>query len=125
MLLFIYRKDELMPYIDSKITLKLSEDQKEVLKTALGQIISTIPGKSENFLMVGFDDDYSLFFSGKKLEKGAFVEVKIFGSTSDSALEQVTSKICNLYEQELGIPKNAIYVKYEFVDHWGWNGHNF
>ena len=114
-----------MPYIDSKITLKLSEDQKEVLKTALGQIISTIPGKSENFLMVGFDDDYSLFFSGKKLEKGAFVEVKIFGSTSDSALEQVTSKICSLYEQELGIPKNTIYVKYEFVDHWGWNGHNF
>ena len=114
-----------MPYIDSKITLKLSEEKKETLKTALGQIISTIPGKSENFLMVGFDDEYSLFFSGNKLDKGAFVEVKIFGSTSNEALEQVTAKICALYEKELGIPQNAIYVKYEFVNHWGWSGRNF
>ncbi len=114
-----------MPYIDSKVTMKLSETQKETLKSALGQIISSIPGKSETYLMVGFDDEYSLFFGGNKLDQGAFIEVKIFGNTSDAALETVTSKICALFEKELGIPQKAIYVKYEFVSHWGWNGHNF
>ena len=114
-----------MPFIDSKISCKLSDTQKETLKTELGKLITIIPGKSENFLMVGFTDEYPLYFAGTKLDKGAFVDVKIFGSTSDAILEEVTTKICALYEKELGIPSNAIYVKYEFATHWGWNGHNF
>lgn len=114
-----------MPFIDSKVTCKLSQQQRELLKSKLGEFISTIPGKSETFLMVGFNDEYPLYFGGKELEKGAFIEVKIFGSTSDSALESLTEKICTLYSTELGIPGNAIYVKYEFATHWGWNGHNF
>lgn len=114
-----------MPYIDSKITLPVSEDKKETLKTALGQIITTIPGKSENFLMVGFADNYDLYFQGKKLEAGAFVEVKIFGNVTSDKLDSITSQICSLYEKELGIPQNHIYVKYELASHWGWNGHNF
>lgn len=114
-----------MPYIDSKISVPVSDKQKETLKTELGKIITCIPGKSENFLMVGFQDQYSLFFKGNALEKGAFVEVKIFGSAPSSSLDEVTDKICTLYENELGIPGQNIYVKYEFVSHWGWNHHNF
>lgn len=114
-----------MPFIDSKVTCKLSNAQKDLLKTKLGQLISTIPGKSETFLMVGFNDEYPLYFGGKELDKGAFIDVKIFGTASDSALEAFTAKICALYEEELGIPANAIYVKYEFATHWGWNGRNF
>ena len=114
-----------MPFIDSKITTKLSATQKDTLKTELGKLISTIPGKSESFLMVGFSDEYPLYLGGQALDKGAFVEVKIFGSTSDDALESLTQKICALYEKELGIPPKAIYVKYEFATHWGWNNHNF
>lgn len=114
-----------MPFIDSKITCKLSDAQKETLKTELGKLINIIPGKSETFLMVGFSDEYPLYFSGSKLDKGAFVEVKIFGSTSDEVLEEMTEKICVLYEKELGIPPNAIYIKYEFATHWGWNKNNF
>lgn len=114
-----------MPFIDSKITTKLSDTQKESLKAKLGELISTIPGKSESFLMVGFSDEYPLYFGGNKLDKGAFVDIKIFGTAPDSALEEMTGKICALYEKELGIPPKSIYVKYEFADHWGWNGHNF
>lgn len=114
-----------MPFIDSKVTLKLSSNQKETLKTELGKLISTIPGKNESFLMVGFADEYPLYFAGQELEKGAFIEVKIFGTASDSALDALTGKICDLYEKELGIPPKHIYVKYEFATHWGWNGHNF
>lgn len=114
-----------MPFIDSKVTIKLTDAQKDTLKTELGKLISTIPGKSESFLMVGFADEYPLYFSGQKLDKGAFIEVKIFGSAPDSALESLTSQICMLYEKELGIPPKSIYVKYEFATHWGWNSHNF
>lgn len=120
-----YRKGELMPFIDSKVTIKLSETQRDTLKTELGKLISTIPGKSETFLMVGFADEYPLYFGGNALDKGAFIEVKIFGTASDSSLETLTQQICELYERELGIPPKSIYVKYEFATHWGWNGQNF
>lgn len=75
--------------------------------------------------MIGFTEEYPLYSSVSKLNKGAFVDVKIFGSTSDAALEELTAKTCTLYEKELGIPPKTIYVKYEFATHWGWNGHNF
>lgn len=114
-----------MPFIDSKISCKVTADKQETLKSALGQIISTVPGKSESFLMVGFEDEYDLYFAGNKLDKGAFVNVKIFGSTSDDVLESLTKQICGLYEKELGIAPNNIYVTYDFVNHWGWNNSNF
>ena len=114
-----------MPFIDSKVTIKLSDIQKEDLKTELGKLICTIPGKSESFLMVGFADEYPLYFGGEKLEKGAFIEIKIFGTASDNALDTLTGQVCSLFERELGIPPKHIYVKYEFATHWGWNGHNF
>ena len=114
-----------MPFIGSKITVEVSKEKREIIKKRLGEAISLIPGKSETFLMVGFEDNYSLYFGGKELEKGAFVEIKIFGKASDSDYDKVTAAVCSIYEEELGIPQDKIYVKYEEADHWGWNGRNF
>ena len=114
-----------MPYIGSKVTMPLTEQKKETLKSELGKIITLIPGKSESYLMIGFEDNYSLYFKGEKLSLGAFVEVKIFGSASKEALSNVTKEICVLYLRELSIPSDAIYVKYEEVSNWGFNGSNF
>lgn len=75
--------------------------------------------------MIGFQDEYSLYFQGKELNYGAFVEVKIFGKASKESLTKVTKDICELYELELNIPKDAIYIKYEEVENWGFNGFNF
>lgn len=114
-----------MPYIDSKVTVNLSDEKKEILKKKLGKIIENIPGKSENYLMVGFQDNYSLYFRGEKLQYGAFIEVKIFGKAPEESLSLVTKEICNLFNKELSIPGDAIYVKYEEVNHWGFDGFNF
>lgn len=114
-----------MPFIGSKVSVKISKEKEEIIKTKLGKSIELIPGKSETFLMVGFEDEYSLYFAGEKLEKGAFVEVKIFGKSSKDAYEKLTEAICKIYEEELEIPQNKIYVKYEEVKDWGWNGRNF
>lgn len=113
-----------MPFIDSKITLPVSGQQKEVLKAELGKAVALL-GKPESFLMVGFEDNYDLYMGGKKLEKGAYVAVSLFGNASASAYENMTAKICELYERELGIPGNAVYVTYHGVNDWGWTGRNF
>lgn len=113
-----------MPFIDSKITIPVTQEKKDVLKSEFGKLMSVI-GKPESFLMVGFEDSYDLYMGGKKLEKGAYVSVSLFGAASRSAYESLTEKICALYEKELGILGNAVYVTYHGVNDWGWNGRNF
>lgn len=114
-----------MPFINSKVSVKVSKEKEVVIKQLLGNAIELIPGKSESYLMIGFEDEYVLYFAGKELEKGAFIEIKIFGGTTNEVYDKLTSEICNIYEQELKIPKNNIYIKYEEIEHWGWNGSNF
>lgn len=114
-----------MPFINSKVNVKITKEQEESIKTKLGKAIELIPGKSETWLMVGFEDEYSLYFKGKSFEKIAFVEVKIFGKADSLAYEKLTKAICKIYEEELQIPSDHTYVTYEEITNWGYNGFNF
>jgi len=114
-----------MPFINSKISAVLTPLKEQVLKEKLGKAIELIPGKSEEWLMLGFEDNYSLYFKGEKLEKGAFVDVKIFGKAKKQDYDLLTEAICNIYQEELEIPTDKIYITYEEVETWGWNKRNF
>ena len=46
--------------------LEISAEKEEAIKQKLGQAIAIIPGKSEGWLMVGFEDEYTLYFKGNK-----------------------------------------------------------
>ena len=113
-----------MPFIDSKITVTVSEEKKDHLKTKLGKAVSII-GKPESYLMVGINDNYTLYFAGEKVDKGAYVEVSLFGNSTAAAYEKMTAEICKILEDELGIPGNRVYVTYHGVNDWGFNGRNF
>ncbi len=113
-----------MPFIDSKITLPVTTEKKEAIKSRLGKAVAILH-KPESFLMVGMEDNYDLYMAGKKLEKGAYVSVSLFGSASSDDYEKMTGEICAIYEEELGIPGEAVYVTYHGVKDWGWNGSNF
>ena len=103
-----------MPFIDSKITVKVSEEKKEILKAKLGATMPLL-GKSENYLMVGINDGYDLWMGGNRLEKGAYVSVSLLGNAKSEAYEKMTAAICDIYEEELGIPGTAVYVTYHPV----------
>lgn len=113
-----------MPFIDSKITVPVTPEKKEKIKSELGKAITTLH-KTETYLMVGIEDSYDLWMAGNKLDKGAYVSVSLFGNASSSDYDKMTAKICDIYEQELGIPGNAVYVTYHPISDWGWNGGNF
>lgn len=57
-----------MPFINSKITLSVTPEKKDTIKSELGKAISLLH-KSETYLMVGMEDNYDLYMAGKKLEK--------------------------------------------------------
>lgn len=114
-----------MPFINSKISTPLSAEQETNIKEKLGKAIELIPGKSESWLMVGFEPEASLYFRGDNSQPAAFVEVSVFGSENPDAFSRLTAQICKIYQDVLGIAPDHIYVKYQAVSSWGWNGSNF
>lgn len=114
-----------MPFINSKISISISDVQEKEIKTRLGKAIETIPGKSENWLMVGFEPEYKLYFKGSNSEPMAMVDVSVFGSENPSAFSKLTGEICDIFKDVLKISPDHVYVKYQAVSNWGWNGGNF
>lgn len=114
-----------MPYIQTKVNVKITQQAETALKVKLGQAITNIPGKSEQWLMLSFEDQATLYFQGSNEQPTAFVEVKIYGKAAPTAYDRMTAEITGILQEELGISPDHIYVKYEETSYWGWNGHNF
>lgn len=112
-----------MPFIDSKVSVSISEEQEKELKTRIGQAVSLI-GKTESWLMTGFQDNYHLYFKGDNSQPMAFIEVKLYGRENPSAFEAMSAKLCEIFGEVIGIAPDHIYIKYEAVANWGWNGGN-
>lgn len=113
-----------MPMIKVETTVSLSEEKRDVLKAELGKAIS-IMGKPESYLMINLVDNQDLYFGGKKMDKGAFVEVKALGNIDAGQSDKMTAKVCEILNAQLEIPGDAVYVAYFGTSNWGWNGSNF
>ena len=114
-----------MPFIHTKVNRPISKETEQALSRELGQAIALIPGKSENWLMLQFEENCRMYFQGKNENPLAFVTVKLVGSASNAAYENLTAEITRLLSSSLSISPDCIYVQYEETDHWGWNGTNF
>lgn len=114
-----------MPYIRTTVSNSISDQARDNIKTKLGQAIALIPGKSEAWLMLAFEDNINMYFKGDGTDDYAYVEVSLFGTTSDAAYDRLTAAISEIINEELGIDRANIYIKYEEAEHWGWNGVNF
>ena len=113
-----------MPFIQTKTNCSVSADQEKALKTRFGKTIEHLPGKTERWLMLDFEDDCRMWFGGSDAPC-AFLEVKLFGRAGGSSYDQLTAAITEDIGAVLGIPADRVYVKYEEIDHWGWNRSNF
>ena len=114
-----------MPFINSKVSVKITEEQEKELKSRLGEAIALIPGKSENWLMTGFEDEYHLYFRGDNSQPVAFIEVSVYESANSAAFSKLTAEMTKIFGEVLGIAADHIYVKYSATSDWGWNGSNF
>ncbi len=114
-----------MPFIDIKLTRKISVEDETAIKTELGKIIEVFPGKNENWLMCCIDSDKKIWFRGDNSDDSAFVEVKLFGSVNSEAADKFTAAICEFFKNTLEIDSSRVYVRFEGGSDWGWNGSNF
>lgn len=112
-----------MPFISVKTNRKISEENKIKLKSELGKAISIIPGKSESWLMVDIEDGRNMYFRGSGSEAILFAEVKLFGRATEAVYDELTEKLTDIFRKTVGAEE--VYIKYEEVKTWGYNGGNF
>ena len=107
-----------MPYIGVSTSKKLSDAQKDALKSALGEKISVIPGKTEKALMVDIADGHTMYFAGEKREL-AFLDVRCYGSTEFSNQKAFTEAAFAAVQQATGLSEDSIYLTYSEFANWG------
>lgn len=113
-----------MPFIDARFSTPVNEKQQVAIKTRLGEAISLI-GKSEAYLMVQIQSDCNIYFKGNKDDDSAFFEVKLLGKSTKANYEKLTAALCEIASEELAIPTNRVYVKFEEVEYWGYDSFVF
>ncbi|MBR2715833.1 MAG: hypothetical protein IKB73_06495 [Ruminococcus sp.] len=113
-----------MPFIDAKFSTPVTDAQEETIKRRLGEAITLI-GKSEAYLMVQIQDNCKLYFKGNKDDNSAFFEVKLLGKSTKENYEKLTQRLCEIASDELSIPSNRVYVKFEEVEYWGYDSFVF
>lgn len=113
-----------MPFINTKTNVKITEADREILKSEFGKAIELV-GKSERWLMLNFEDDCKMYFKGESSSPIAFVDVSVFGKSTDEGCENMTKEICSVLNRVLSIPADKVYVKYSGTTQWGWNNMNF
>lgn len=113
-----------MPFIHTKTNRPVSKETEKQLAKDLGRAVSLL-GKSENWLMLQFEDNCRLYFRGEDDRPLAFVRVLLYGKADGAAYSQMTAEITRLLSRALGIDPDGIYVAYGETEYWGWQGSNF
>ena len=113
-----------MPYINTIASVGINGLKQQAIKERMGKAIELIPGKTEDWLMLSFRDNVDMFFKGDD-EPCAMCQVKLYGSTSEEHYAKLTEALTDILDDELGIARDRIYVTYEEISVWGWNGGNF
>jgi len=112
-----------MPYIATTANVGISNRKREAIKERFGKAIELIPDKSEDWLMLSFRDNVQMYFRGED-EPCAICQVKLFGTADEDAYAKLTEALTDILREELDIDPDRIYITYDEVTTWGWNGGN-
>jgi hypothetical protein len=112
-----------MPFISLKTNQTINSSTETNLKNKVGNAIRIL-GKTEDWLMLNFEDEQRMYFKGDTSEGIAFLNVKIYGKACKVAYDDMTKELTKIVSQELDISASNIYIQYEECNIWGYNGIN-
>lgn len=109
-----------MPYIAINASKTFTDEQKDALKSALGEKISIIPGKVEKTLMVDIADGRTMYFRGEKRDI-AYLDIKAYGTVDAADKKAFTEAAFDVMEQA-GFEKKNVYITFSEFANWGVGG---
>ena len=114
-----------MPFIISRVNRPISREQEVELKARIGKAIELVPGKSEEYLLLGFEDNCRLWLRGDDSDPIAYIEANIFGNEGHFGYDAFTSEVTMMFHEVLGIAPENVYINYTDIPDWGAGGRNF
>ena len=78
--------------------------------------------KLVGYVMVNVEPEADLWLAGEKLTHGAYVGVALMGELQNADCDAFTAKVCEIFKQELGIDGAKVYVTFQTINQWGWDG---
>lgn len=114
-----------MPYLKLDTNLKLDAKTTQDLLGKCSSRISSVLGKSENYIMIHINSDQSMMFAGSP-EPLAYLELKSIGLQYNQA-QALSALLCEFIAEELNIHANRIYIEFTDIprEMWGWDGRTF
>ncbi len=114
-----------MPMIDAKLTVKLTAQQDQQVHEELTNAAAAELHKPASYVMLSVEQGADLWMGGRKVAKGAYVHVRAFGGIADADAAKLTARITKFFEQGLGLDGAAVYISYQGLNQWGWQGSMF
>ncbi|HHL45399.1 MAG TPA: hypothetical protein ENJ24_02385 [Gammaproteobacteria bacterium] len=114
-----------MPYLTIRTNRPVPEQARYQLLNKASALISKQLGKSENYVMASFEPPMTMLFGGSEAPL-AYLELKSIG-LPEQQVPALSEALCSLLEQEIGVPKERIYIEFSSAARnlWGWNGSTF
>lgn len=113
-----------MPFIISRVSTKISLEQEQRLKSRLGKAIELIPGKSEEYLLLGFESECHLYLKGENSHPIAYIQASVFGNENHAGYDAFARAVTQVFYEELGIPQERIYINFADIPDWSVGGIN-
>lgn len=106
-----------MPFLVFKTNEPISRAQEIELKERIGCAISHVPGKSEQGLLVAFEDGARIWLAGDDAP-AVYVEASVFANEGHAGYGALSRDIAVACRDVLGISPDRVYVSYSDIPIW-------
>ena len=110
-----------MPFITITTTKTLTLKQEKALKDCAGKLISILPNKKEEQLMIHIEDNQVMYFKGQEMDCMK-IECQLFHHIELSYKQEFVKALMKEIESITKIPVSKQYMTIQEFDHWGKNG---
>ena len=110
-----------MPYVKFTTTKKLTLHQEVALKETLGKLITLLPNKSEENLMMHIEDNQVMYFKGQEMECMK-ITIELYKQSELTHKKEFAEKLMKEVETITHIPVDKQYLSILEHENWGRNG---
>lgn len=110
-----------MPFISFTTNHKLTLRQENEIAKRTGELITLLPGKKEENLMLHLEDNQIMYFRGEDIPC-MMIDVKLYKKMALEAKKKFTEELMKMIKETTNIEPNDIYVSFDEYEHWGKQG---
>ena len=110
-----------MPFISFTTNHKLTLRQENEIAKRTGELITILPGKKEETLMLHLEDNQIMYFRGDDIPC-MMIAVKLYNTIDFDAKKKFTEELVKMIKETTNIEINDVYVSFDEYPNWGKQG---